>query len=53
MAKNALQASLDIPVLVVEADPFDTRNYSVGQLKTRIESFAEVVKMDKRNKTRR
>ena len=47
MAKNALQEALDIPVLVVEADPFDTRNYSVGQMKTRIESFAEVVRMNK------
>jgi hypothetical protein len=51
MAKNALQETLDIPVLVVEADPFDTRNYSFGQLQTRIESFAEVVKMDKESKT--
>lgn len=50
MAKNALQEALDIPVLVVEADPFDTRNYSVGQLRTRIESFAEVVKRQSRNK---
>jgi len=47
MAKNALRNSLDIPVLVIEADPFDTRNYSVGQLKTRIESFAEVVKINR------
>jgi benzoyl-CoA reductase/2-hydroxyglutaryl-CoA dehydratase subunit BcrC/BadD/HgdB len=50
MAKNALQKALDIPVLVVEADPFDTRNYSVGQLKTRVESFSEVVRMAKARK---
>ncbi|MBW1769112.1 MAG: 2-hydroxyacyl-CoA dehydratase [Deltaproteobacteria bacterium] len=50
MAKKGLQEALDIPVLVMEADPFDTRNYSVGQLKTRIESFAEVVKMHKVSK---
>jgi benzoyl-CoA reductase/2-hydroxyglutaryl-CoA dehydratase subunit BcrC/BadD/HgdB len=39
--------SLGIPVLVVEGDIYDTRNYSAGQLKTRIESFAEVLKAKK------
>ena len=44
MAKRALKERLDVPVLVVEGDIYDTRNYSAGQLKTRIESFAEVLK---------
>ena len=47
MAKRELQKRLGIPVLVVEGDSWDTRNYSAGQLRTRIESFAEVLKMRK------
>ena len=47
MAKKALKERLDVPVLVVEGDIYDTRNYSAGQLKTRIESFAEVLKAKK------
>ena len=47
MAKKELQKRLDIPVLVVEGDSWDTRNYSAGQLRTRVESFAEVLKMRK------
>jgi len=47
MAKRELQERLGIPVLVVEGDSWDTRNYSAGQLRTRVESFAEVLKMRK------
>jgi len=47
MAKRALTESLGVPVLVLEGDIYDTRNYSAGQLKTRIESFAEVLKAKK------
>ncbi|MBW1901906.1 MAG: 2-hydroxyacyl-CoA dehydratase [Deltaproteobacteria bacterium] len=47
MAKRALKERLGVPVLVVEGDIYDTRNYSAGQLKTRIESFAEVLKAQK------
>jgi len=47
MAKRELQKRLDIPVLVVEGDSWDSRNYSAGQLRTRVESFAEVLKMKK------
>jgi benzoyl-CoA reductase/2-hydroxyglutaryl-CoA dehydratase subunit BcrC/BadD/HgdB len=45
MGKKALREKLDIPILVVEGDSYDTRNYSAGQLRTRIESFAEILKM--------
>ena len=47
MAKRELQKRMDIPVLVVEGDSWDSRNYSAGQLRTRVESFAEVLKMKK------
>ena len=36
-----------MPYLVVEGDSFDTRNYSAGQMRTRVESFAEVLRMNK------
>ncbi|MBW2145018.1 MAG: 2-hydroxyacyl-CoA dehydratase [Deltaproteobacteria bacterium] len=50
MGKKDLQEKLDIPILVVEGDSYDTRNYSAGQLRTRIESFAEILKMGKKAK---
>ncbi len=50
MAKRELRERLGVPVLVVEGDIYDTRNYSAGQLKTRIESFAEVLKAKKLEK---
>jgi len=50
MAKRELKKRLDVPILVVEGDIYDTRNYSAGQLKTRIESFAEVLKAKKLEK---
>ncbi len=50
MAKRELKERLGVPVLVLEGDIYDTRNYSAGQLKTRIESFAEVLKAKKLEK---
>jgi benzoyl-CoA reductase/2-hydroxyglutaryl-CoA dehydratase subunit BcrC/BadD/HgdB len=50
MGKKDLQKKLDIPILVVEGDSYDTRNYSAGQLRTRIESFAEILRMEKKAK---
>lgn len=47
MGKRAIQERLGIPVLIVEGDSWDSRNYSHGQLRTRVESFAEVLKMNK------
>ncbi|MFH1624862.1 MAG: 2-hydroxyacyl-CoA dehydratase family protein [Pseudomonadota bacterium] len=47
MAKKALKERCGIPVLVLEGDAYDTRNYSAGQLRTRVETFAELLKMRK------
>ena len=48
MGKKYVQKELNgIPYMVVEGDSFDSRNYSAGQMRTRIESFAEVLKMNK------
>jgi len=47
MVKDALKKELDIPVLVLEGDLYDPRYYTREQLRTRIESFAELVKASK------
>jgi benzoyl-CoA reductase/2-hydroxyglutaryl-CoA dehydratase subunit BcrC/BadD/HgdB len=44
MVKDALKKELNIPVLVLEGDVYDPRYYTKEQLRTRIESFAELVK---------
>jgi len=47
MAKDYLQKELDgIPAIIVEMDSFDTRNYTPGQYRTRLESFAEILRMN-------
>ncbi len=50
MAKLDIQKEFGIPAIVLETDGYDTRNYSAEQLRTRLESFAEVVKMNKEMK---
>jgi hypothetical protein len=50
MAKRDIQQELGVPAIVLETDGYDTRNYSAQQLRTRLESFAEVVKMNKEMK---
>ena len=47
MAKRSIMEELGIPVLVLEGDTYDTRNYSAGQLRTRVETFAEMLRMNK------
>lgn len=48
MAKKYVQEEMgDIPYLVLEGDSWDTRFYSAGSIRTRIESFAEVIKVRK------
>ncbi len=47
MARKAIKEELGIPVLVLEGDTYDTRDYSAGQLRTRVETFAELLKMRK------
>ncbi len=50
MAKKEIQEELGIPCIVLEGDSYDTRNYNAQQLRTRLESFAEIVKMNKEMK---
>lgn len=47
MAKKQLKEKLGIPVLALEMDPQDLRDYSPGQLRTRVETFAELLKARK------
>ncbi|UCF83046.1 MAG: 2-hydroxyacyl-CoA dehydratase [Desulfobacteraceae bacterium] len=44
MVKDALKKEVKIPALVLEGDVYDPRYYTKEQLRTRIESFAELVK---------
>lgn len=48
MGKKFVQEKLQgMPYILLEGDIFDTRNYSAGQIKTRLESFAEMLMMNK------
>ena len=47
MTKEKIMKELGIPVLVLEMDVLDPRDYSAGQLKTRVETFAELLKARK------
>jgi len=51
ITKRMIEKEMGIPVLVLEGDCYDTRNYSAGQLRTRVETFAELVKAHKASKT--
>lgn len=53
MVKKAIESELGIPVLALEGDVWDTRSYSTQALKTRVETFAEMLKSRKWLKTRR
>lgn len=47
MAKDYLNKELEeLPTIIVEMDAFDSRNYTPGQIRTRLESFAEVLRMN-------
>ncbi|MBA3035145.1 MAG: 2-hydroxyacyl-CoA dehydratase [Desulfobacterium sp.] len=48
IGKDYIEKSTGLPTILVEADGYDTRNYSSGQIKTRIESFAEILKANKK-----
>jgi len=39
ITKRTIEKELGIPVLVLEGDCYDTRNYSAGQLRTRVETL--------------
>jgi benzoyl-CoA reductase/2-hydroxyglutaryl-CoA dehydratase subunit BcrC/BadD/HgdB len=45
--KKTISERLGIPVLVLEGDLYDSRNYSAEQLRTRVESFVGMLKMAK------
>lgn len=47
MIKKAMQDALGIPVLSLEYDLYDKRSYGTEQLRTRLETFAELVKATK------
>ena len=44
MVKKALKKELKIPIIVVEGDIYDARFYNRQQIRTRVESFAEMLK---------
>jgi hypothetical protein len=47
ITKRTIEKELGVPVLVLEGDTYDTRNYSAGQLRTRVETFAELLRATK------
>ena len=51
ITKKVIEKELGVPVLVLEGDAYDTRNYSAGQLRTRVETFAELLRADKAAKS--
>jgi hypothetical protein len=52
ITKRMIERELGIPVLVLEGDCYDTRNYSAGQLRTRVETFAELLRAAQAAKAR-
>lgn len=47
MAKDYLERETGKPTMVLEVDMYDTRLYSAEQQRTRVESFAEMLKLNK------
>ena len=47
MIKRAMEQELGIPVLALECDLYDTRDYSTEALRTRVETFAEMLRAKK------
>jgi benzoyl-CoA reductase/2-hydroxyglutaryl-CoA dehydratase subunit BcrC/BadD/HgdB len=48
MIKKALKQELQVPIIVVEGDIYDSRFYNRQQMRTRIESFAEMLRTHKK-----
>jgi benzoyl-CoA reductase/2-hydroxyglutaryl-CoA dehydratase subunit BcrC/BadD/HgdB len=44
MIKKEIEAQCGIPVMVMEGDIYDSRNYSAEQMRTRVETFAEMLR---------
>lgn len=47
MVKHGVEKQTGLPVLVLEGDVYDPRYYTSGQLRTRVEAFAEMLKAAK------
>ena len=47
MKKKGIQDQCGIPAMVLEADVYDTRQYSPASMRTRVEAFAELLRMKK------
>ena len=43
--RNFVEKELKIPVMIMEHDCYDPRFFTPGQIRTRIETFAEQVKV--------
>jgi len=50
MVKKGVEDELGIPVLALEGDVWDTRDYSTEALRTRVETFAEMLRAAKTRK---
>ncbi len=48
MSKKTLKKDLKVPIIVVEGDIYDARFYNRQQMRTRVESFAEMLKTYKK-----
>ena len=48
--KNFIEKELGIPALIMEHDVYDPRFFTAGQVRTRIETFAEQVKVYQESK---
>ena len=42
-AKQVIETELKIPVLALEHDPYDSRDYNLEHFRSRVEPFAEVL----------
>ena len=47
IARDVIQKEYDIPVMCLEYGGYENRQYTAGQLRTRVETFAELLKMRK------
>jgi benzoyl-CoA reductase/2-hydroxyglutaryl-CoA dehydratase subunit BcrC/BadD/HgdB len=47
MVKKWVEDKIGIPILSLEADGYDSRNYSAAALRTRVETFAEMLRARK------
>jgi benzoyl-CoA reductase/2-hydroxyglutaryl-CoA dehydratase subunit BcrC/BadD/HgdB len=48
MVKKQIEEQFGIPVMVMEGDIYDSRNYTAEQMRTRVETFAEMLREMKR-----